>query len=962
MMKSFPIFSAGAILVCVGVIALKAPLIAQVAGQPKSSAPEKKLSAEELRAQQEKEAADQQRRARDAQFATDLLRRSRATHRQLKSFRADMRQKTTIGSRSFSATGRYLQGEGNKMRLELDLKLDSGVLVTKGKLLQTCDGNVLKTLRTVGKNSRLTRRDIKQILGVAASRGQGVHGTLVTELGLGGIPAMLASLERSMIFESYQVEKSKGQKIYKLEGTWNPAFRKHLVGLSADRQSIPEFVPDRVRVYLDAGYILRAIEYLKHDAEGKTHQPMITMKFENFKRTSNIPDKEFTFETPKEVYPEDVTKECTVADVKSRLDAGDSFRLVDVREDREWSHGHIPTAIHLGKGVIERDIEATVPDTDTEIILYCGGGYRSALAADALQQMGYTKVISMDGGHHLERISLYSTQLATELRRVPKFRNQVTSAFLQTIGISSALHDIGKVGTADAILLKPGKLTDDERLRMQSHATVGGECLRQIEQRLANSNFLQMAREIALYHHERWDGTGYPTGLSGEEIPLAARIVSIADVYDALSVQRVYKKSIPHEKCVEMICAEAGKQFDPDLVEAFRRIESQFAAIASQFAERASEVDDADDDGETSAEHFMKISPETIEELQSGQASAIDEHERNASRSAAFAGRLNSKHMFFELAVVAITIALTCLMFQTVGFKMLVLNLFFLPVVLSGFFLGRYRAGVLALFAVVSASAVAVADLENFAAFTSPIAVILALSLWGAVLGLTALIVGTLSDENRSRMIELHEAHVGVIEVLVRYLQSSDPKLKAHSSRVAQLSQELALEMKLSPREIDDVRVAALLSDLGDVEVTTRVIHRAMGDLGFNPKDSEQYTFQGVDLVDSLGSVMTGALSLLHSQDDKTLADLEDEESTDNTNLPFGALILRIAREYDRMTTGDWNTPRMTSAEAFAELRRNEATGNGPEVIRALERLAARKMENATTTIPDRELQTPVPV
>ncbi len=332
------------------------------------------------------------------------------------------------------------------------------------------------------------------------------------------------------------------------------------------------------------------------------------------------------------------------------------------------------------------------------------------------------------------------------------------------------------------------------------------------------------------------------------------------------------------------------------------------------------------------------------------------------SRSAAFASRLNSKHLFFELAIVAITIALTCLMFQTVGFKMLVLNLFFLPVVLSGFFLGRYRAGVLALFAVVSASAVAVADLENFAAFTSPIAVILALSLWGAVLGLTALIVGTLSDENRSRMLELHEAHVGVIEVLVRYLQSSDPKLKAHSCRVAQLSQELAQEMKLSPREIDDVRVAALLSDLGDVEVTTRVIHRAMGDLGFTPKDSEQYTFQGVDLVDSLGSVMTGALSLLHSQEDKTFTDLDNQESPRENNLPFGALVLRIAREYDRMTTGDWKTPRRTSAEAIAELRRTEASGNRPEVIRALERLTTKEAASTTAAIPNRETQMPVPV
>lgn len=298
--------------------------------------------------------------------------------------------------------------------------------------------------------------------------------------------------------------------------------------------------------------------------------------------------------------------------------------------------------------------------------------------------------------------------------------------------------------------------------------------------------------------------------------------------------------------------------------------------------------------------------------------------------------RSRAAHFFFEIALVAISIALTCLMYKTVGFKMLVLNLFFLPVVLAGFFLGRYRAGVLALFSVVSASTVAMFDLGNFAAFTSPIAVTLALSIWGAVLGLTALLVGTLSDENRSRLVELHEAHVGVVEVLVRYLQSSDPKLKAHSSRVAKLSQQVALEMKLSPREIDDVRVAALLNDLGNVEVTTRVIRRAMGDLGFHPESAEQHTFQGVDLVDSLGTVMTGALSLLHSQEDGAAAST-DETQSKNDLTPFGATIIRVAREYDRLTTGDWTRPPMSPAEALAELRRNESGGHGPTIIRALE-------------------------
>jgi putative two-component system response regulator len=153
------------------------------------------------------------------------------------------------------------------------------------------------------------------------------------------------------------------------------------------------------------------------------------------------------------------------------------------------------------------------------------------------------------------------------------------------------LHDIGKVGLEDNVLLKPGRLNAEERSRMQEHTLVAGDCLREIEQRLGASNFLQTAREIALYHHERWDGNGYPMGLSGEEIPLSARIVTVADVYDALSSKRVYKDAFPHDECVRLIREGAGTQFDPDLVRVFLSIEAEFAAIAVRFASAAESRD-----------------------------------------------------------------------------------------------------------------------------------------------------------------------------------------------------------------------------------------------------------------------------------------------------------------------------------------------------------------------------------
>jgi putative two-component system response regulator len=189
-------------------------------------------------------------------------------------------------------------------------------------------------------------------------------------------------------------------------------------------------------------------------------------------------------------------------------------------------------------------------------------------------------------GQHLERIALYSTCLASALRSELQYRDSVSASFVKLIGISSVLHDIGKVAIEDAILLKAGALDTEERERMQQHAEVGAECIREIEQRLGSCNFLTMAREIAQCHHEKWDGQGYPCGISREQIPLAGRIVAIADVYDALTSKRVYKDPYPHEKCVEIISEASGTQFDPRIVEVFLQAAPQFQKIAQRFSDR----------------------------------------------------------------------------------------------------------------------------------------------------------------------------------------------------------------------------------------------------------------------------------------------------------------------------------------------------------------------------------------
>lgn len=186
-------------------------------------------------------------------------------------------------------------------------------------------------------------------------------------------------------------------------------------------------------------------------------------------------------------------------------------------------------------------------------------------------------------GEHLDRISAYAVTLASALRKHPKFAEPITPVFVQLLSTSAALHDIGKVGIEDSILRKPGPLTPDEHERMQDHTRIGARCLEEIEQRLGSSNFLQMARQIAYYHHEHWDGSGYPRGVRGDDIPLPARIAAVADVYDALSSRRVYKEPISHERCVQIIREQAGRQFDPDIIEAWVTIAWKFRDIAQHF-------------------------------------------------------------------------------------------------------------------------------------------------------------------------------------------------------------------------------------------------------------------------------------------------------------------------------------------------------------------------------------------
>jgi cyclic di-GMP phosphodiesterase len=191
-------------------------------------------------------------------------------------------------------------------------------------------------------------------------------------------------------------------------------------------------------------------------------------------------------------------------------------------------------------------------------------------------------------GAHLERVRSYSQVLAQHLAGVDKFRAEIDADYIRLIYLTSPLHDIGKVGIPDGVLLKPGRLSDEEFGIMKTHTTIGAQTLDAALRQFPGVKFLQMGRDIAESHHERFDGTGYPHGLKGDAIPLCARIVAIADVYDALTSKRIYKEAIGHQIAWSMIVKEAGTHFDPDAVDAFRKNEAQFVSIRAKYTEAPS--------------------------------------------------------------------------------------------------------------------------------------------------------------------------------------------------------------------------------------------------------------------------------------------------------------------------------------------------------------------------------------
>lgn len=267
-----------------------------------------------------------------------------------------------------------------------------------------------------------------------------------------------------------------------------------------------------------------------------------------------------------------------------------SLTMVPVRMDDPvaaigayWARRHVPTNEQLRR--LKRIANsAAVALTNVSLLDALIASREEAVRAkDAIifAMASLAEVRDNETGNHIYRTQHYVRALAEAAR--PLFPELLDDAMIELIFKSAPLHDIGKIGVPDKILLKPGKLDAEEYAIMQTHAELGRRAIEAAEKRLGASTFLAVAKEIAFTHHERWDGSGYPQGLSKIDIPLSGRLMAIADVYDALVSERVYKKAIPHMEAVALIRSEKGRHFDPVLVDLFEATAPIFDEIHRQF-------------------------------------------------------------------------------------------------------------------------------------------------------------------------------------------------------------------------------------------------------------------------------------------------------------------------------------------------------------------------------------------
>ena len=295
------------------------------------------------------------------------------------------------------------------------------------------------------------------------------------------------------------------------------------------------------------------------------------------------------------VHPDDLAmvQQATTSLMQGHAPTDLVYRLVMPGGHIHWVRAqHVPEFNEYGVATSMHGTMQDITDAkNAELALIKNNGYLEALVQEIVQEIFSAQQATIyalvklaesrddDTGEHIERTSQYCRRLAQLVREQSPYAAQVDDSFIENITLASPLHDIGKVGIPDHILLKPGRLTPEEFELMKTHVTIGYQTLATVEQSYPNSGYLRVGMDIARYHHEKWDGSGYREGLSGEAIPLSARIMAIGDVYDALRSRRVYKEPFPHEECVRIILGGRGQHFDPVLTDLFVANQEDFRSI-----------------------------------------------------------------------------------------------------------------------------------------------------------------------------------------------------------------------------------------------------------------------------------------------------------------------------------------------------------------------------------------------
>lgn len=264
------------------------------------------------------------------------------------------------------------------------------------------------------------------------------------------------------------------------------------------------------------------------------------------------------------------------------------IRKIRQNETHQYTHIIVITA-HTDDDSFAESVEAGADDyihkpiTEFELKNRLLAASRFSRIIDSQQVLfSLSQIVGLrdvDTGRHIERVGFFCKLLASELSLNPKFQTIINRTYIDILPMASTLHDVGKVGIGDDLLKKNGRYTPDEYIRMQDHTTLGYEILSNISQKYPNAEVVKMASVIAKSHHEWWNGKGYPEHLVENQIPLCARIVAVADVYDALRSPRVYKTPYTHDQAKAIILEESGTHFDPDIVRCFLKLSSQFEKL-----------------------------------------------------------------------------------------------------------------------------------------------------------------------------------------------------------------------------------------------------------------------------------------------------------------------------------------------------------------------------------------------